>query len=183
MPAPTPQRERDTTHPTHTFTKPTHPRIRLLAGLGVEGDAHLGATVQHRSRLARDPTQPNLRQVHLIHAELLDEVATEGFDVLPGQLGENITTRGLDPLSLSTGTVLRLGPHATIRVTGLRNPCAQINDFAPGLLAHMVRREDDGTITHRAGIMGTVLASGTVEPGMHITVHPPQGPHIRLQRV
>ncbi|MFI6576059.1 MOSC domain-containing protein [Nocardiopsis sp. NPDC050513] len=169
--------------PTHTFSKPTRTSIRLLAGLGVEGDAHLGTTVKHRSRVAQDPTQPNLRQVHLIHAELLDEVAAHGHHVQPGQLGENITTHGLDLLSLSTGTVLHLGPRARIRVTGLRNPCAQINGLSHGLLAHLVHREDDLTTTRRAGIMGTVLTSGTVQPGMDITIHPPQGPHLPLQRV
>ncbi|WP_316042332.1 MOSC domain-containing protein [Nocardiopsis sp. CNR-923] len=162
---------------TRPLQHPTASRTR------VQGDAHQGTTVKHRSRLAQDPTRPNLRQIHLISAELLDEFAAHGHHVQPGQLGENVTTRSLDLLSLSTGTVLGLGPHARIRVTGLRNPCVQIDGFSRGLLAHTVRRQDDGTITRRAGIMGTVLTSGTVEPGMDITVHPPQGPHLPLQRV
>src|SRR5262249_35071957 len=124
----------------HCFSKPTTHEIMLLAGLGVQGDAHAGVTVQHRSRVAADPTQPNLRQVHLIHAELHDELREQGFTVEAGQLGENITTRGLDLLALPRGTVLRLGPRAVIEVTGLRNPCSQINDFRPGLLNAVLGR-------------------------------------------
>ena len=167
----------------HTFSKTVLPRIRLLAGLGVEGDAHMGTTVKHRSRVAADPTQPNLRQVHLIHAELFDEVAEAGFAVAPGRLGENITTRGVDLLALSTGTVLRLGERASVRITGLRNPCRQIDDFSPGLLKQVVHRDEDGTLVRRAGVMGVVLTGGIVEAGMPIEVQAPQGAHVPLERV
>lgn len=167
----------------HTFSKEVLPRIRLLAGLGVEGDAHLGATVQHLSRIAVNPDQPNLRQVHLVHAELLEEVGEAGFAVAPGQLGENITTRGLDLLSLSAGTVLSFGDGASVRVTGLRNPCAQIDGFSRGLLKQVLRRGEDGTVVRRAGVMGVVLTSGIVEPGMAVRVWTPQGAHTPLERV
>ncbi|WP_227014308.1 MULTISPECIES: MOSC domain-containing protein [Nocardiopsis] len=167
----------------HTFSKDVLPGIRLLAGLGVEGDAHLGATVQHRSRVAADPTRPNLRQVHLIHAELFDEVAGAGFSVGPGELGENVTTRGLDLLALSTGTVLRFGDRASVRVTGLRNPCLQIDGFSEGLLGQVVHRGEDGAVVRRAGVMGVVLTSGPVEPGMPVHVRVPEGPHVLLERV
>jgi MOSC domain-containing protein YiiM len=168
---------------THTFTKPTRDTIRLTAGLGVDGDAHQGVTVKHRSRVARDPSQPNLRQVHLIHAELLDEVAADGFDVPPGGLGENVLTRGIDLLGLSTGTVLRIGQSAVIRVTGLRNPCLQIDAYADGLLAKVVGRDEAGNIVRRAGIMGVVEVSGDVAPGDLIAVEAPTGPHRPLEYV
>ncbi len=167
----------------HTFGKPVREGIRLLAGLGVEGDAHLGVTVKHRSRVAVDPTQPNLRQVHLIHAELLEELAAEGFAVGPGELGENVTTRGVDLLGLPRGAVLCLGPDARVEVTGLRNPCAQIEAFAPGLLKRLVRRGRDGAVERLAGVMGVVLEGGSVEPGMAVDVLLPQGPHLALERV
>jgi MOSC domain-containing protein YiiM len=159
----------------HSFSKPNHPSIRLAPGLGVEGDAHLGTTVQHLSRIATDPTQPNLRQVHLIHAELFDELRSGGFAVGPGDMGENITTRGIDLLNLPVGTVLRLGESAVIEVTGLRNPCMQIEDFQPGLLA-AVRGP-------KTGIMSIVLAAGEVHPGDPIRVELPPPPHRRLERV
>ncbi|MDT0332118.1 MOSC domain-containing protein [Nocardiopsis lambiniae] len=167
----------------HTFGKPVRERVRLLAGLGVEGDAHLGVTVKHRSRVAVDPTRPNLRQVHLIHAELLEELAAAGFAVAPGELGENVTTRGIDLLGLSRGTVLCLGPWARVEVTGLRNPCAQIDAFSPGLLKKVVGRGPDGGIVRRAGIMGIVVAGGVVEPGMAVDAVAPEGPHLPLERV
>lgn len=168
--------------PEHTFGKPVRTRIRLLAGLGVQGDAHLGRTVKHRSRVAVDPTRPNLRQVHLIHVELLEEVALAGFDVAPGQMGENITTRGLDLLGLSRGTVLGFGT-ARVEITGLRNPCAQIDGFSPGLLKQMVYRDDQGVLVLRAGVMGVVLQGGVVEPGMTVGVREPEGAHVPLERV
>ncbi|GAB3713870.1 MOSC domain-containing protein [Nocardiopsis oceani] len=168
--------------PEHTFSKPVRPRIRLVAGLGVEGDAHLGRTVKHRSRVAADPTQPNLRQVHLIHAELFEEVALAGFSVEPGQMGENILTRGVDLLGLSKGTVLSLG-QARVEVTGLRNPCAQIDGFSQGLLKQMVYRDERGGLVRRAGIMGVVLDGGVVEPGMAVGVREPCGAHVPLERV
>ncbi|GAA2758648.1 MOSC domain-containing protein [Actinopolymorpha rutila] len=168
---------------THTFSKPGRDRIRLLAGLGVEGDAHLGTTVKHRSRVARDPSQPNLRQVHLIHAELLAELIEAGYDVAPGQLGENVTTEGVDLLGLPTGTLLRLGQTAEVEVTGLRNPCRQIEDFRTGVLARVVGRAEDGSVVRRAGIMGIVRTGGEVAPGDPIVVTLPPPPHRPLECV
>lgn len=167
----------------HTFTKEPRAGIRLLAGLGVEGDAHAGETVKHRSRVAQDPTQPNLRQVHLMPRELFDELGEQGFDVGPGQLGENITTAGLDLLGLSVGTLLRIGPAAVVEVTGLRNPCLQIDMFRAGLLSRVAYRDDDGRVIRKAGIMGVVVAGGPVRPDDAITVEPPEGPHRPLERV
>jgi hypothetical protein len=167
----------------HRFSKPSLPAIRLVAGLGVEGDAHAGVTVRHRSRVAADPTQPNLRQVHLIHAELFPELAAAGFDVGPGQLGENVTTSGLDLLALPRGTHLRLGNEAVLEVTGLRNPCRQIDAFRPGLLREVVARAADGSIVRRAGVMAVVVTGGTVRPDDRIAVHLPAGPHTALDRV
>jgi MOSC domain-containing protein YiiM len=163
--------------PVHGFSKPVGAEIRLLAGLGVEGDAHAGDRVKHRSRVARDPTQPNLRQVHLLHAELLEELADRGFALRPGDVGENLLTRGLDVLSLPTGTRLRLGATAEVEVTGLRNPCAQLDRFQPGLTAAMLGRAPDGGLIRKAGIMAVVLAGGVVRPGDRIGVALPPGPH------
>ncbi|WP_406300631.1 MOSC domain-containing protein [Embleya sp. NBC_00888] len=157
--------------------------IRLLAGLGVEGDAHLGVTVQHRSRVAADPTQPNLRQVHLIHAELFEELAEAGFTVAAGELGENVTTRGVDLLGLPTGTLLRLGAEAVVEVTGLRNPCPQINAFQDGLLKAVVGRDEAGGIVRKAGIMAIVRTGGDIRPGDAIAVELPAPPHRALERV
>ncbi|TDC48438.1 MOSC domain-containing protein [Jiangella ureilytica] len=163
--------------PRHEFGKEARPLVRLLAGLGVEGDAHLGTTVQHLSRLRRDPKAPNLRQVHLIHAELHDELAAAGYAVGPGQLGENVTTRGVDLLGLATGTRLRLGPDAVIEVTGLRNPCYQIDDFQQGVLKEVVGRDAAGAVVRKAGIMAIVLVGGEVRPGDAVTVDTPPEPH------
>jgi MOSC domain-containing protein YiiM len=168
---------------THRFSKQPRMWIRLLAGLGVEGDAHLGTTVKHRSRVARDPTQPNLRQVHLLHDELLQELATQGFVIGPGDIGENILTRGLDLLSLPTGTILRIGAAAEIKVTGLRNPCIQLDRFMPGLMAATLDRDTDGNLIRKAGVMAVVLTDGEVRPGDPIDVILPQQPHRRLQPV
>jgi MOSC domain-containing protein YiiM len=167
----------------HTFSKESHDELVLLAGLGVEGDAHCGATVRHRSRVAADPTQPNLRQVHLMHAELFDEVGGEGFDVHPGDLGENITTRGIDLLGLATGTVLRVGDQALIAVTGLRNPCRQIEAFQSGLQGAVLDRDDEGNLVRKAGVMAVVVLGGTVKVGDAIEVQPPPGPPVPLQKV
>ncbi|WP_431046687.1 MOSC domain-containing protein [Streptomyces sp. P1-3] len=167
----------------HTFSKPVQDGITLLAGLGVEGDAHLGVTVKHRSRVAQDPTQPNLRQVHLIHEELFAEVADAGFAVAPGQLGENITTAGIDLLALPTGTLLHLGDDAVVEVTGLRNPCLQIDRFQGGLLKQVVSRAADGTLIRKAGIMGVVRAGGQVRPGDRIRAVLPEGEHRPLEPV
>jgi MOSC domain-containing protein YiiM len=167
----------------YSFTKPNRPGITLLAGLGVEGDVHAGVTVRHRSRVAVDPTRPNLRQVHLIHEELFAEVGRHGFEVAPGDLGENITTRGLDLLALPTGTVLRLGGDAAVEVTGLRNPCRQIDRFQSGLLKRVVARDEAGEIVRKAGIMGIVVRGGVVRPGDDIRVELPAGPHRPLAPV
>lgn len=169
--------------PTHSFSKPLVDAIRLLEGLGVEGDAHLGRTVRHRSRVAADPTQPNLRQVHLIHAELHDELRTAGFDVTSGQMGENITTRGVDLLGLPVGTRLRIGADAVVGITGLRNPCAQLDNFQPGLMAAVLGRDDSGRLIRKSGIMGVVLAGGVVRPGDSIAIELPPKPHQPLERV
>ncbi|MFF8288768.1 MOSC domain-containing protein [Streptomyces sp. NPDC016309] len=167
----------------YTFTKPNRPDITLLAGLGVEGDVHAGVTVKHRSRMAQDPTQPNLRQVHLIHEELFEEVAGEGFTVRPGDLGENITTRGIDLLGLPTGTLLRIGAEAVVEVTGLRNPCLQIDAFQDGLLKQVVGRDETGAVVRKAGIMGIVRTGGPVRPGDAVEIELPDGPHRPLERV
>jgi MOSC domain-containing protein YiiM len=149
--------------------------IRLLAGLGIAGDAHAGETVKHRSRVARDPTQPNLRQVHLIHAELHEELREAGFVLAPGEMGENITTRGIDLLGLPTGTRLRLGAEAVIEVTGLRNPCNQLNGLRPGLMNATLDRDTAGNLIRKAGVMGVVLTGGDVKPGDAIAVEMPSG--------
>jgi len=151
------------------FTKHVAPSITLVAGLGVEGDVHSGATVRHRSRIARNPDAPNLRQVHLIHAELLAELTAGGFrKVVPGALGENVTTSGLDLLALGRGTRLRIGPEAEIEITGLRNPCAQLDTFEPGLMAAVLGRTAEGEIIRKAGVMAIVLKGGIVRPGDRI---------------
>lgn len=162
--------------PAHTMSKPTREAIRLLAGLGVADDAHQGVTVKHRSRVARDPTQPNLRQVHLVHGELLDELETAGFLVPPGRMGENVTTRGIDLLGLPTGARLRLGAEALVEVTGLRNPCRQLDDLAPGLMAATLDRDAAGNLVRKAGVMAVVLAGGIVCPGDAIGIALPFGP-------
>jgi MOSC domain-containing protein YiiM len=167
----------------YTFTKPGRDAITLLAGLGIEGDVHAGVTVKHRSRVARDPSRPNLRQVHLIHGELHDALADAGFTVRPGDLGENVTTRGIDLLGLPTGTLLRMGDEAVIEVTGLRNPCLQIEAFQKGLLSQVVERADDGTVIRKAGIMSVVRTPGVVRPGDQISVELPEGPHTPLAPV
>jgi MOSC domain-containing protein YiiM len=167
---------------THSFSKASVLSIRLIAGLGVEGDAHAGATVKHRSRVARDPTQPNLRQVHLIHAELHDELNAAGFDVKPGDMGENITTRGLDLLALSTGARLTIG-GAVIEVTGLRNPCVQLDRFRPGLMQATLDRDSAGNLIRKAGVMGVVLVGGDLQTGDAIGVQAAAGRFCALQPV
>lgn len=167
----------------HRFHKASTDVVTLLAGLGVEGDAHAGETVQHRSRVARDPSRPNLRQVHLIHAELHDELGAQGFEVGPGELGENVTTRGLDLLELPLGTRLHLGPQAVLEVTGLRNPCAQINAFRPGLLKALTPRAADGSVVRKAGIMSVVLVGGQVRVDDAVVVELPARPWRALEKV
>lgn len=168
---------------THTLSKPTEPGIELLAGLGVDGDAHLGVTVKHRSRVARDPIRPNLRQVHLIHAELHDELRAAGFNVAAGLMGENITTRGVDLLGLPAGVRLHLGGAAVVEITGLRNPCAQLNRLQEGLLAAVLDTDEQGNLVRKAGVMGVVLTGGTVRPGDRVRVELPPAPHHALEPV
>ncbi len=167
----------------HRFSKTVTDEITLLPGLGVQGDAHLGSTVQHRSRVAADPTQPNLRQVHLIHVELHAELRELGFDVAPGQMGENILTAGVELLGLPRDTLLQLGEHALVQVTGLRNPCAQIDAFRPGLLKAVIGRDQNGDVVRKAGVMAIVVHGGPVRPGGSIQVRRPTGPHHALERV
>ena len=166
----------------HAFSKKAARSIQIIAGLGVEGDAHAGDRVQHLSRVRADPTQPNLRQVHLMHSELFDELARKGFEVRPGDLGENITTSGLDLLALGRGTLLHIGDNAALEVTGLRNPCAQIEAYSPGLLKEVALKTPQG-IVRKAGIMCIALKSGELKPGDAIRVEAPEGPHIPLERV
>ena len=161
----------------HTLSKPVRTFIRLVEGLGVEGDAHAGVTVKHRYRVARDPAQPNLRQVHLVHAELFEELRAAGFAVTPGRIGENITTRGLDLLVLPTGTRLHIGETAVVSVTGLRNPCRQLEGIQSGLMAAVLDRDAAGNLVRKAGVMGVVLAGGDVWPGDSIRVELPAEPH------
>jgi MOSC domain len=168
--------------PTHTMRKTLEPSIRLLSGLGVEGDAHAGVTVKHRSRVAADPTQPNLRQVHLIHSELHDELRMRGFQVQAGEMGENITTRGLDLLALPVGARLRIG-QAILEITGLRNPCVQLDGLEPGLMKAVLSRDPEGNLIRMAGIMGVVIAGGSVQSGDAIEVELPPEPHRALERV
>jgi MOSC domain-containing protein YiiM len=167
----------------HRFSKSVVNEIRLIENWGIEGDAHAGVTVQHLSRVARDPTQPNLRQVHLMHAELFDEVADAGYRVTAGQMGENVTTRGIDLLSLPTGTLLHLGDEAIVRVTGLRNPCQQINGFEPGLLREVLGRDEDGEVVRKGGVMAVVVSGGTVRAGQDIGVQLPAGEVLPLSPV
>ena len=168
---------------THTMSKPNTDSIRLLEGLGVDGDAHCGETVKHRSRVARDPTQPNLRQVHLIHSELHDELRERGFSLVPGQMGENVTTRGVDLLGLPTGARLCLGDEAVVEVTGLRNPCYQLNGIQEGLMAATLDRDAAGNLIRKAGVMAIVLQGGAVCAGDTIAVTLPAEPHRALEKV
>jgi MOSC domain-containing protein YiiM len=167
----------------HTLKKPKQLCIQLLAGLGVEGDAHMGVTVKHRSRVARDPSQPNLRQVHLIHAELHDELNARGFTVRAGEMGENITTRGIDLLQLPVGTRLHLGAGAVVEITGLRNPCRQLDSIQPGLMAAVLDHDAQGNLVRKAGVMGVVLSGGEVQPTDPIRIELPSEPHRPLEAV
>ncbi|MEM9669636.1 MAG: MOSC domain-containing protein [Pseudomonadota bacterium] len=167
----------------HTFSKPVCEQITLVAGLGAKGDAHAGELIKHRSRLRVDPTQPNLRQVHLIHSELHDELREQGFDVAPGIMGENISTRGLDLLGLPRGAKLHIGTSAIVEVTGLRNPCKQLDDYQDGLTQAVLDRSPDGGLIRKAGIMGIVLAGGEIRAGDPISVAMPPEPYEKLERV
>lgn len=168
---------------THTMRKFSAPSIHLIEGLGVEGDAHSGVTVKHRSRVAADPTQPNLRQVHLVHSELFDELGAQGFQLTPGLIGENVTTRGIDLLGLPRGALLHLGADAVVEVTGLRNPCTQLDGIQPRLMRACLGYDAEGQPIRKAGIMSVVRSGGVVQPGDTITVTLPALPYERLQRV
>jgi hypothetical protein len=167
----------------HDFSKQSVGEVELVAGVGVSGDVHAGPLVRHRSRVAADPWQPNLRQVHLISSEILAALAAAGHGVAPGELGENVTTEGVDLHQLPTGSMLRLGPTALVALTGLRNPCAQIDSFRPGLLKHVSSHDADGELIHRAGVMAVVVLGGTVRVGDAIRVRRPPGPPQALRRV
>lgn len=169
--------------PTHGFSKAITTEITLLIGQGVEGDAHCGVTVKHRSRVKQDPTQPNLRQIHLIHSELFQELADKGFSVAPGALGENICTSGIALLELPVDTELRFGQSAVIKLTGLRNPCAQIDQYQPGLLPAVLSRTAEGELVRIAGVMAVVIQGGVVRPGDSISTQLPSKPHKKLERV
>lgn len=169
--------------PEHSFSKVTKDSINLVAGFGVEGDAHAGPTVKHRSRVAIDPTTPNLRQVHLIPYETLAALGDDGFKVLPGNLGENITTSEIDLHSLPVGALLRIGPDALIALTGLRNPCQQIDQFQDGLLKKCLPKDSEGNIQRRAGVMGIAISSGAITAGDEISVSLPPQPHKPLERI
>jgi len=169
--------------PSHSFSKQVQKSITLLKGLGVEGDAHLGKTVKHRSRVAVDPTQPNLRQVHLIHAELHDELIEKGFSVGVGVMGENITTRNIDLLGLPRGSRLSIGTSAVVEITGLRNPCKQLEDYQKGLLSAVLDKGDDGELIRKSGVMGIVVLGGDVQTGDEIKVSLPNKPYLKLERV
>jgi MOSC domain-containing protein YiiM len=167
----------------HSFSKFPEDGITLVEGLGVEGDAHAGTTVQHRSRVRKDASAPNLRQVHLLHSELFDELVARDFAVFPGGLGENITTRDLDLLSLPTGSILRIGDHAEVEITGLRNPCSQLDRFQRGLMAAVLDRDEAGRLVRKAGVMAVVRAGGVVRAGDSIAVQLPKGTQRPLEPV
>jgi len=169
--------------PTHAFSKTRLPSVRVVEGLGVVGDAHAGATVKHRSRVRADPSQPNLRQVHLLHAEVFAELAEAGFDVGPADLGENVTTCGVDLLGLPRGTRLHLGDTVVLEVTGLRSPCQQVNDFRSGLVKRLIVPDGAGGVVRKIGIMSVVARGGTVTVGDGIEIELPRGPHHRLEPV
>lgn len=167
----------------HTFNKFVCDKIILLKGLGVKGDAHMGKKVKHQSRVAHDPTQPNLRQVHLIHSELFEELSDKGFQVTPGQMGENITTQEIDLLSLPKDTILSIGKTAKIQITGLRNPCKQIDSIKKGLMKAVLDKDESGNLIRKSGIMGIVLEEGVINTGDEISIELPTKPFIKLEKV
>ena len=169
--------------PTHAFSKPVRDEIRLLAGQGVAGDAHCGATVRHRSRVALDPGQPNLRQVHLLQSEAFDALASSGFQLGPGDIGGNVTTRGIDLLGLPTGTLLSIGATAVLRLTGLRDPCTQMDRFQSGLMAATLERDALGRLLRKAGVMAVVVREGTVRSGDAVVAARPSGAWRALEPV
>ena len=168
---------------THTFSKKNYKQIELVKGKGVVGDAHKGTTVKHRSRVAKDPTQPNLRQVHLVHRELFEELIAKGFELQPGDIGENITTEGIDLLSLPRNTILKIGQSAKIQITGLRNPCVQLDNFQKGLMRAVLDKDESGNLIRKGGIMGIVLEGGLVTIKDAIEIVLPTKPYLKLERV
>jgi MOSC domain-containing protein YiiM len=169
--------------PTHTMAKPSQESITIVEGLGVEGDAHNGTTVKHRSRVRQDPTQPNLRQIHLIHSELLDELRATGFEIKPGMMGENITTSGVDLLGLPTGAIMTIGANVRLEITGLRNPCAQLDGLVPGLMEAVLDRDSAGELIRKSGVFGIVITGGEVRVDDSISIELPRGDQSRLQPV
>jgi len=169
--------------PSHNFSKANRDSIRLVAGLGVAGDAHFGHTVQHLVRIRDNPASPNLRQVHLIHSELFGELHTGGFAIVPGEIGENVTTKGVDLLKLPKGARLHLGDTAIVELTGLRTPCRQLDRHQAGLLAAMKGEDGQGKLIIKSGVMGMVLAGGTVKPNDVIRVELPAEPHHPLGKI
>ncbi len=167
----------------HNFSKPVCDSINVVTGLGVEGDAHYGKLIQHLYRIKKEPNDPNLRQIHLIHRELHEELRAKGFDIAPGDMGENVTTQGIDLLGLPRGTVLKFGEEAAVEITGLRNPCYQLNDFREGLMKACLDKAEDGSVIFKSGIMGIILKDGTIKPGDQIRVELPDGPHTPLDLV
>lgn len=168
---------------THRFSKAPCDAIRLVAGRGVDGDAHEGETVQHLSRVKRDPTAPNLRQVHLLHRELHDELNALGFKLTPGLMGENLLTLGIDLLGLPTRACLHVGEQVIIGITGLRNPCHQLDVLRPGLMAATLATDQHGNLQRRAGVMAIVIVGGIVRPGDEIGISLPDPPYEALQPV
>lgn len=162
----------------HRFSKTSRPSIALTSGHGIEGDAHYGPFVRHRYLARRDPSAPNLRQVHLIPSELFDALRTSGYEVHPGDLGENIATVGLALESLPLGTILLLGASATLQLTGLRTPCVLIDRFKSGLRKRL--EGDAARPRFRAGVMATVTKGGDVSPGDRIRTVLPAPPHQAL---
>ena len=167
----------------HTFSKANQSSIKLIAGIGVEGDAHAGRTVKHRYLVDKNPSKPNLRQVHLIQSELFDEINRNGFTLNSGELGENITTRGIDLVALPTKTRLLIGVAVIVELTALRNPCVQIDDFQPGLLKETLYRDDKGNPSLKKGVMGIVVVGGIIYPGDSIVINLPSKPHSHLEYV
>jgi len=170
-------------NPIHNVSKQNHNELILLEGLGVEGDVHMGKTAKHRSRVAKNPLQPNLRQIHLIESELYEELKLKGFDIQPGQMGENITTSDLDLLKLPENTILKIGAQAEVLITGLRNPCNQLNGIQDGLMQAVIEKDSSGNLIRKAGIMGIVTKGGKVTLNDNIEVKFPSKPFVRLEKI
>lgn len=162
----------------HRFSKPPKQHITLVENHGVEGDAHAGKHVRHRFIAKVRPMQANRRQVHLIRAELFDELREAGHPIGPGDLGENVTTAGLKLEHLPLGTRLHLGETAVVELTGLRTPCALIDRFQKGLRKKML----GGVLRpkYKCGVLGVVVAGGRVEPGDRVRVEAPPPPFAPL---